>query len=60
MKILSYLRSVQSELKKVSWPTRQSTIKMSLIVVGASLAVGLYVSALDLTFTSLLSSLLQK
>ena len=59
MNIIKYFRDVQIELQKVTWPTRQESMNMTWIVLGASLAVGLYVGALDLGFTSLLGSFLK-
>jgi len=58
MKIKSYLQDVLIELKKVSWPRREQAIKMTAVVIGASLLVGLYIGGLDLLFTSVLGSLI--
>lgn len=49
-----YLKEVRAELFKVRWPSKQETIKMTIIVVGASVGVGLLISLLDLIFTQLL------
>ena len=48
-----FLKEVQAELKKVVWPTREQTRRLTTIVVGVSLFVGLYVSALDYLLTKL-------
>lgn len=53
MNPIKYFRQVREELAKVTWPTRQSTINMTLMVVGVSMAVGIYVGGLDSLFTSL-------
>lgn len=58
MKIVAYLQDALIELKKVSWPTREKALKMTAIVVIASLLVGLYIGGLDLLFTSLLGNIL--
>lgn len=49
-----YLKEVRAELLKVRWPGKQETIKMTMIVVAASVGVGLLISVLDLIFTRLL------
>ena len=54
MKIVKYIQESLSELKKVSWPKREQSLKMTGIVIGASLAIGLYVGGLDFLFTNLL------
>jgi preprotein translocase subunit SecE len=36
-----------SELKKVAWPTRQTVINLTLIVIAVSVAVGAYIAVLD-------------
>lgn len=54
MNVLTYLGEVKDELKKVSWPKREDTIRMTQIVLVGSLVVGLYVGGLDYLFTNLL------
>ena len=55
-KIITFLKEVKLEMKKVNWPTRQETIKYTLIVVGVSVAVAIYLGGLDVFFTSLLNT----
>jgi len=38
---------IVDELKKVSWPSRKDTIRLTLIVIGVSLIIGLYVGIID-------------
>lgn len=59
MNLLTYLQEVRVELTKVTWPTRSEATHLTLIILGASLAVGLYVGGLDYIFTSLLGTLLK-
>ena len=42
------------EVKKINWPDRQKTIKYTMVVLGISLAVALYLGGLDFLFTLLL------
>ena len=59
MNILTYLQEVRVELGKVTWPTRLEATNLTLIILGASLVVGLYVGGLDFVFTSLLGNFLK-
>jgi len=54
MKLVSYLQEVRDELGKVTWPTRDSAMRMTGLVIVASLLVGLYIGGLDYLFTNLL------
>lgn len=55
MNPVTYLKETISELRAVRWPTRQETVKLTIIVLGLSAVVGLYVGGLDLVFTQTLS-----
>jgi len=39
---------IVEELKKVSWPTRAETIRLTTIVIGVSLIIGLYIGIIDI------------
>ncbi len=45
--LVSYLKQALEELKKVVWPSRQETIQHTLIVVGLSLGLALFLGAID-------------
>ena len=53
-KIITFLKEVKLEIKKVNWPTRQQTTKYTLIVLGISVGVALFLGSLDFLFTTLL------
>ena len=36
-----------SELKKVTWPTKAETIRLTIVVVVISLIIGLYIGIID-------------
>lgn len=57
-KVISYFSGVWQELGKVTWPTRQETIKMTLTVVIASAIIGVLIGGLDLFLTDLIGKLL--
>ncbi len=45
-----FLKEVKTELKKVQWPTKDEVIKLTLIVIVISIAVGVYIGAMDFIF----------
>jgi preprotein translocase subunit SecE len=45
--IRQYLTEAWSELKKVAWPTRETVVNLTLIVIAVSVAVGIYIAVLD-------------
>ena len=53
-KLSAYLRDSYAELKKVNWPSKKETVRYTLIVIGISLSVALFLGALDLIFSYLL------
>ena len=57
--IRTYLTESWSELKKVAWPSRDTVLNLTLIVVGVSVAVGAYIFALDQIFHFAIGRVLQ-
>ena len=45
-----YLDEVASELRKVSWPTREQVRNLTVLVFAISFVVGLYITVLDVVF----------
>ena len=56
--MLNFLREVKVETKRVNWPTREKTIKDTLIVVGFAFAVAVFLSMLDYVFQLILDTIL--
>ena len=56
--IRTYLAESWSELKKVAWPTRQTVINLTLIVIAVSVAVGIYIAVLDAALHALVQQVL--
>jgi len=54
----AYLTESWSELKKVAWPTRQTVINLTLIVIAVSVVVGAYIAVLDTGFHTLVEQVL--
>ena len=43
----SFFKGVKSELKKISWPDKNSLFKQSIAVVAISIVVGLLITLMD-------------
>ncbi|MEK7652628.1 MAG: preprotein translocase subunit SecE [Patescibacteria group bacterium] len=54
MKITDYFKSIKTELKHVSWPTKKQAITFSIIVVAVSVATSLYLGFFDFIFSKIL------
>ena len=39
------------ELKKVTWPTKEETLRLTVIVIGISLIIGVYIGIIDVLLT---------
>ena len=53
-----FLLEVRGELGKVIWPTRAEAMRLTAIVIGVSLLVGIFVGGLDYIFTKIMAVLL--
>ena len=58
-RIRRYFDEVWSELRKVSWPTREHVRNLTVLVFAISLVVGIYISILDAFFQTLIDQLLR-
>ncbi len=46
-RVITFLKEVQTELKKVNWLTWQETARYTLIVLGVSIAVAAFLGTVD-------------
>jgi len=56
--VAGFLAQVRQELKQVTWPTRQETLRLTLMVIGISAVAGLYLGGLDYLFTQFMGLIL--
>ncbi len=49
---------VVSELRRVTWPTRQETMRLTIMVIAVAATVGAFLGLVDLAFTRLFGVLL--
>lgn len=50
-KATKYVKDSIEEMKKVTWPTKKETQQYSLLVIGVSLALAVFLGALDYIFS---------
>jgi preprotein translocase subunit SecE len=58
MKALNYVKASIEEMKKVTWPTKKETYNYTLLVIGISIAVALFLGGLDYIFSNVLKLIL--
>jgi preprotein translocase subunit SecE len=56
---ISFFQQTFEELKKVTWPTRNNVIRLTIIVLFISVAVGLYIGAIDFVLTKITETLIK-
>jgi preprotein translocase subunit SecE len=56
-RIRRFINEAWSELKKVSWPSREQTRNLTVLVVAVSLIVGVYITVFDAVFAQAVSLL---
>ena len=50
-----YFDEVWSELRKVSWPTREHVRNLTVLVFAISLVIGIYITVLDTIFQNVIA-----
>jgi preprotein translocase subunit SecE len=56
--IRRYLVESWAELKKVAWPTRETVIRLTVLVIAVSVIVGIYIFVLDRIFNTLIDQVI--
>jgi len=49
-KIKNYFREVKIEMDKVNWPSKDTTVNYTLVVIGVSAVTAVFLGALDYFF----------
>ena len=52
-----FIGNIIAELKKVNWPTRQETFKLTVMVLVVAVIVGMVLGAIDYGFTFIIDKL---
>lgn len=58
--VIGFLKEVKDELEKVAWPSREQTIRYTILVIIVAVATGLFLGGLDYILTALTAFLLGK
>lgn len=58
--ILSFLKEVKGELEKVAWPSREQTIRYTILVILVAVVVGLFLGGLDYILTVVMAYILKQ
>jgi len=53
-KIFDFIEEVRVELSKVVWPTMEQTLRLTVIVILITIAVGFFIGGVDYLLTKLL------
>jgi len=57
-KIVVFLQEVKTETKRVTWPTKEQTIKYTLLVIGVSVVFAIFLGGVDFAFTEFINKLI--
>ena len=58
-RIRRFIDEAWSELKKVSWPTREQVRNLTVLVFAVSFTIGLYITVLDVIFQRIVAVLVE-
>ncbi len=57
---ITFTKQAIDELKKVTWPTRDEVIRLTVAVIVISAVVGLFLGGIDFVLTKTLETLLSR
>ncbi len=49
------IKEIYAELGRVTWPTKEETTRLSVIVVSISIVIGLFLGVIDLAFSKIIA-----
>ncbi len=55
-----YLKETRGELRKVTWPTREESQRLTVIVVGVTILFALFLWVFDLLFSNVIQLLIEQ
>ncbi|GAP61696.1 preprotein translocase subunit SecE [Ardenticatena maritima] len=58
--VTRYFREVRAELAKVTWPSREEAINLTMVVLAVTIALSLFLGAWDYLFSRLIAFLIQQ
>ena len=57
-KLVQYIKDSKSELKKVTWPSRKEVVNHTLLVIAFSLAMAIFLGAIDFGLSELVKEII--
>lgn len=60
VKPIIFLKEVKTELSKVVWPTRPQILKLTMVVIGVSVATGIFLGGIDYILTKVMEVILKR
>jgi preprotein translocase subunit SecE len=51
-RFVRYFKQTRAELRKVTWPTRREAVRLTLIVLGVTVAMAAFLGVIDFVLTS--------
>jgi preprotein translocase subunit SecE len=54
-----YIRETRGEIRKVTWPTREESRRLTAIVLGVTAVMSLFLGILDFIFSNLIQELVK-
>ncbi|MCZ2845796.1 MAG: preprotein translocase subunit SecE [Candidatus Bathyarchaeota archaeon] len=58
-RIPTFFSEVKKETKKVAWPSRKQTLINTLIVIGVSIVIAIYLGGIDAIMTWLMGKIIR-
>ncbi len=58
-KAIEFIKEAYIELRKVTWPSKQEVINYTITVIFISIAVAVFLGALDMGFSSVIERILR-
>lgn len=52
--IFRYFKETRAEVRKVSWPTRQEALRLTLVVLAVTISMAIILGVLDYVFSQLM------
>lgn len=54
----NYLRATAAEMKQVSWPSRQTAVTYTALVIGITILAAIFLGSFDFIFTQMIDSII--
>lgn len=54
-----YFRETRGELRRVTWPTREESQRLTLVVIGVTIVFAVFLGALDFVFSTLVGEIIR-